>query len=118
MDYKKLIVWQKSFKLTEEIYKLTKNYPEEERWGLVSQMRRCSVSIPSNIAEGFGRVSKKHFLNFLKISLGSLLELETQILLSKQINLIEKNSSKKSEELLMETKKILSTLIKKHTVKS
>jgi four helix bundle protein len=116
MDYKELIVWQKSFELTKKIYQLTSKIHKEEQFGLISQMRRCSVSIPSNIAEGYGRFSKKYFLNFIKISMGSLLELETQVLLSKDLELV--SETKEIEDYITEIKKMLSTLIKKHSYKS
>ena len=63
-QYKELVVWQKSMKLVTIIYDLTKPFPDDERFGLISQMRRCSVSIPSNIAEGWGRLSRKNYIQF------------------------------------------------------
>ena len=83
-DYKELNVWGKSMSLAEVIYKITKAFPQSEIYGLTSQMRRCSVSIPSNIAEGAGRSSKKEFKHFLHISLGSAAELETQLILAER----------------------------------
>lgn len=80
--YKNLTVWQKSMLLAKEIYTVTASYPQSEVYGLVSQMRRCVVSIPSNIAEGYGRGSNRDLVHFLYISLGSSNELETQLLLS------------------------------------
>lgn len=82
MSYKALKVWQKSFACVPRIYKLTATFPASEQYGLVSQMRRSAVSIPSNIAEGSQRISDKEFGNFLLIARGSIAELETQILLS------------------------------------
>lgn len=93
------------------IYNLTKTFPEDERFGLTSQMRRCSVSIPSNIAEGWGRLSRKNYIQFLRISRGSLYELETQILITKQLNYI--NDSEKVESLIIEISKMLNSLIRK-----
>ena len=84
-SYKDLIVWQKSIQLALEIYKITEEYPKSELYGLVSQMRRCSVSISSNIAEGRSRVSRKQFAQFLIIAHGSASELETQIEISKKL---------------------------------
>ena len=75
--------------LVKEVYRLTSTFPDTERFGLISQMQRCSVSIPSNIAEGAGRISDKEFKNFLSISLGSAFELETQILLSVRLGFTE-----------------------------
>ncbi len=76
-----LSVWKKSMELAEEVYSLSNQLPREEQFGLISQLRRCSVSIPSNIAEGVSRHSDKEFLRFLNIAKGSLAELETQLLL-------------------------------------
>ena len=84
-SYKDLVVWQKAIDLTVAVYQLTKQFPKEELFGLVSQMRRASVSIASNIAEGEGRKSKKEFAHFLGISLGSKAELETQLLLCERV---------------------------------
>ncbi|MFA6183761.1 MAG: four helix bundle protein [Parcubacteria group bacterium] len=78
-SYRDLIVWQKAMELVTEIYKLTDKFPKEEIYGIVSQMRRCAISIPSNIAEGRRRDGKKDFRRFLIIAYGSGAELETQI---------------------------------------
>ncbi|WP_109680619.1 four helix bundle protein [Xanthomarina spongicola] len=110
-SYKELLVWQKAMALVTLIYNLTKTFPEDERFGLTSQMRRCSVSIPSNIAEGWGRLSRKNYIQFLRISRGSLYELETQILITKQLNYI--NDSEKVESLIIEISKMLNSLIRK-----
>jgi len=83
--HRKLSVWQKAIELTEHIYMFTQLLPDDERFGLTSQMRRCSVSIPSNIAEGASRHSDKEFLRFLNISKGSLAELETQLILCSRL---------------------------------
>jgi four helix bundle protein len=80
-----LEIWKLSIKLVKETYKVTKSFPEEEKFVLTSQMRRASISIPSNIAEGAGRRSKKEFSNFLSIALGSLTELETQYIISNEL---------------------------------
>ena len=82
MDHKDLEVWKKSMDLVESIYTLTQRFPEAEKFGLTSQMRRSAVSIPSNIAEGAARKGDKEFLHFLPIALGSLSELETQYLIA------------------------------------
>lgn len=87
-SYKDLLVWQKAITLVKEIYLLTKTLPEEEKFGLISQMRRCAVSIPSNIAEGWRRNSTKSYVQFLTIARGSLLELETQIIICKELTYI------------------------------
>ena len=83
--HQNLEAWKKSFFFVKSVYLITEKFPADERFGLTSQMRRSAVSIPSNIAEGAGRKSKKEFIQFLSISLGSLSELDTQILLSKEL---------------------------------
>ncbi|MGD9661680.1 MAG: four helix bundle protein [Porticoccaceae bacterium] len=83
--HKDLDVWKKSIDLVEEIYKVTAQFPKEEVYGLTSQMRRSAVSIPSNIAEGAARNSKKEFKQFLHVALGSLAELETQVIVSARL---------------------------------
>jgi len=89
-SFKDLIVWQKSYKLVLEIYKITRDFPKSETYGLSQQMRKAAVSIPSNIAEGYGRVHKAEYRQFLSISYGSLLELDTQYLLSKDLKYTKK----------------------------
>lgn len=110
MDYKDLIVWKKSFILVKLIYNLTENFPKKEIYSLSDQMRRASISIPSNIAEGYGRFSKKQFYSFLKISLGSLCELETQLLLSQEIG-YTKNDFSETQNLINEIKKIIGKIL-------
>lgn len=83
--HKDLLVWKKSIELVTEVYELTKSFPEEEKFGLINQLRRAAVSIPSNIAEGAARNSKKEFVRFLSIALGSSAELQTQLLISKNL---------------------------------
>ena len=89
--YRELTVWQKSMKFVSDIYKLTKNIPDIEKFGLTSQIRRSAVSIPSNIEEGFGRKLSKEFILFLRISISSLFELQTQLEICKSINLTDPN---------------------------
>jgi four helix bundle protein len=84
-NFRNLLIWQKSMSLTTKIYNSTKNFPKEEIFGLTSQIRRSSISIPSNIAEGFGRDSNKEYLRFLNISIGSLFEMQTQLEIAKNI---------------------------------
>ncbi len=81
-SYQDLVAWQKAYELARRIYGLTKRFPEDERFGMTAQMRRAAVSIPSNIAEGWGRNSKNDYLRFLKIARGSTYELQTQIRLA------------------------------------
>ncbi|MCV9388322.1 four helix bundle protein [Reichenbachiella ulvae] len=92
-DFKKLNIWKRGVDLVTEIYQITSQYPESEKFGLINQIRRCSVSVPSNIAEGSGRKSDKEFRQFLSIAMGSLCELETQLVISKNLNFI--NSEQK-----------------------
>lgn len=88
-DFSKLQIWARSMKLVEEIYKITNAFPREELYGLTSQIRRSAVSIPSNIAEGSQRNSKKDFANFISIAKGSLAELETQLILAQKFTYLE-----------------------------
>lgn len=87
-NFKELKIWQKSRELTKEIYVITQNFPKEEKYDLVSQIRRSAISIPSNIAEGSGRESKKEFVRFLNIAISSAFELETQIIISNDLGYI------------------------------
>jgi four helix bundle protein len=88
LPYKKLRIWSDSMLLTEKIYTITKNLPKEEIYGLTNQMRRCSVSIASNIAEGYMRGRPKEIINFLLIALGSSAELETQLEICRRLNFV------------------------------
>jgi len=92
-NYKNLLVWQKSFELCLSIYKITEKYPRFELYGLVSQIRRAAVSVPSNLAEGHSRNHTKEFVHYISISLGSCSELETQLMISKELGYIEENES-------------------------
>ena len=87
-NFKKLNIWVNAMSLVKDVYLLTSNFPKEEKFGLISQINRCSISIPSNIAEGSSRSSNKEFSHFIKIALGSLFELETQIILSSDFKMI------------------------------
>lgn len=109
-SYKDLIVWQKSIRLVEEIYKLTDKFPKSETFGLTGQMRRAAISIPSNIAEGYSRKHNKEFHQFIRIAFGSAAELETQIIIAKNLKLVEQERFKKSEELLNEVLRMLNKL--------
>lgn len=84
--FRDLLIWRKSKELALDIYKYTKEFPREEEFGLKSQIRRSAVSVPSNIAEGFGRYQTKDFRKFLRIGIGSLFELQTQIILAYELN--------------------------------
>jgi four helix bundle protein len=111
--YENLIVWQRAMDLVVEVYKLIRLLPKEEKFGLGSQIGRCAVSMPSNIAEGFRRQSDKSFRQFLLISFGSGAELETQIMLVKRLDLVQNYDFIKIDGLLSETMKMLSVFIAK-----
>ena len=110
-SYRDLIVWQKGMLLCKEVYLLTKKFPKEEIYGLTSQIRRCAISIPSNIAEGKGRNGDKEFIRFLQIALGSVYELQTQLELSEQLKYI--NNVDDLVCLSIEIEKMINTLITK-----
>jgi len=110
--YQELTVWQKSVELAVLVYKITKDFPQSELYGLVNQLRRCAVAIASNIAEGQGRGSAKEFRQFIKISFGSLLELETQIIISKRVGYVGERQTDPIFTLSSEIKKMLSALEK------
>lgn len=112
-DYKKFSVWEKSHQLTLDVYKCTSSFPKEELFGLISQIKRSSSSIPTNIAEGCGRNSEKDFCRFLYIAFGSANELEYQILLSIDLKFLEPEVGQKLLIQIEEIKKMLNGLIKK-----
>jgi four helix bundle protein len=99
--------------LVSEIYKITMDFPNSEKYALVSQLRRSSVSIPANIAEGFGRNSQGDFKRFLNISMGSLFELQTELELSKNLDFISKNLFDKVYEMSREVERMMSSFISK-----
>lgn len=117
-SHKDLIVWQKSVDLVIAVYKITKKFPREELYGLISQIRRAVVSIPSNIAEGRGRGTKKDFVQFLRIAFGSCEELETQLEISKRLLFGDIMSYNESDNLLLEVKKMLQSMISKLSPRS
>ena len=110
-SYKELTVYQKSVELSVIIYRITRTFPKEELYGLVSQLRRCSVSIPSNIAEGQRRGSRLEYIHFLRIAFGSGAELETQILIAFKIGYLKEEQYKEVLNLLDEIMKMLNKLI-------
>jgi four helix bundle protein len=97
--HKKLEVWKKAIEFVTKIYKITETFPEHEKFILISQIRRSAISIPSNIAEGAARISKKEFINFLSIAQGSLSELETQLIISNNLGYLEEKDMHLLEEL-------------------
>jgi four helix bundle protein len=88
-SYKDLLIWQKGFDIVISTYKLSKSFPQEELYALTSQIKRAAISIPSNIAEGYGRNTDKSFSHFIDISRGSLYELETQLLIAKELEFVK-----------------------------
>lgn len=111
MDYTKLDVWLESRKLTNLLYTISKEFPKEEIYGLTNQMRRCAVSIPSNIAEGCGRQTAKDTIHFLHIPRGSLYELETQCFLALDQKYINDSQFKEVFELIQTCKRLLNGFI-------
>ena len=103
-NFKELLVWKKSIEFVTEIYEITATFPSEEKYGLVSQIRRAAVSIPSNIAEGNARRSSADYIQFLKIARGSGAEVETQIIISKNLKFIDEL---KCEELTLKITEIM-----------
>lgn len=91
MSYRNQFIWQKAVQLAINCYKFTRLFPQSELYGLTSQIRRSSVSVASNIAEGYGRRSKQEYVQFLHIALGSLRELDTQLIIAKEVDLADKN---------------------------
>ena len=110
-SYKDLIVYQKGYKLSLEIYQVTKNYPKEEIYGLVSQMRRSAVSIPCNISEGYRRGHRKEYIQFLYMAQGSCGELETLMSLSYDLGMLDRNTFEKLYPMQEEISKLLRGLI-------
>ncbi len=110
-SYRDLIVWQKAIDLVSEIYRLTINFPKEEIFGLVSQMRRAAVSIPSNIAEGHARLSRKEYQYFLGNSRGSLAELETQIIIARNLDFLKEPEMQRLLDQAAELGRILNGLL-------
>ena len=109
-SYRDLIVWQKSIILVKQIYALTKSFPDEEKFGLISQMRRASVSIPSNIAEGQGRRTTKDYIRFISNAEGSLAELDTQLIISIELSYCTKEQTRDMFLLMSELRKMLNSL--------
>ncbi len=112
-SYRDLIVWQKSMDLVVEVYKMIANFPQNEIYGLTSQIKRAAVSVPSNIAEGYGRRSTGDYQRFLNIAMGSLFELQTQLEISTRLNYLKTDQFTKLNELSKEIERMLSSLISK-----
>ena len=106
-SYKDLLIWQKGITLVKLVYRNLDNFPKDEIFALSSQIKRSAVSVPSNIAEGWGRSSKQSYLQFLKIARGSLYELDTQIVIAKELNFILENQYQEITNLITEESKML-----------
>jgi four helix bundle protein len=111
-SYKGLIVWQKAVDFTVEIYRLTECFPQDERFGIVAQMRRASVSIASNLAEGSKRTSRKEYRNFVLMSFGSGAEIETQLIIAERLKLAEKAEISDANSHLQDIMRLLNALQK------
>jgi four helix bundle protein len=112
MIHKDLDAWKISIELVKEIYLITREFPKDELYGLTSQIRRCAVSVPSNIAEGAARNSSKENIRFLNISAGSLAELDTQLIISNELNFIEKDKYNEFSEKINRISRLIQGLIK------
>ncbi len=109
MTHRDLIIWQKAMTLVEYVYRVTQGFPDEECYGLTSQVRRASVSVPSNIAEGHARQTTKEYIHFLSISRGSLLEVDTQLEISLRLKFVD--DIREEEALIIELHKMLNASI-------
>lgn len=114
-SYKDLIIWQKSLDLAGDIYRLIKTFPENEKFLLCSQLQRCAISVPSNIAEGQARRHPKEFRRFLYIALGSLAEIDTQLIIAYRLKYLSENDLNAFQSSLIELQKMIKTLISKLT---
>jgi len=106
-DFRKIDVWKRSFTFSKEIYGITSSFPNEEKFGLTSQVRRAALSIPINIAEGSGRNTRKDFANFIQVAIGSASEVECELLLSKELNYIDEENFSRLNEDIIEIRKML-----------
>lgn len=111
-SFRDLVAWQKGVELCQRVYEDSKCFPTDERFGLVAQMRRAAVSVPSNIAEGYGRRSRRDYLRFLNMALGSLCELETQLILAVRLGLASGDDVGASMALVRDVDRLLSALIR------
>ncbi len=116
-NYKELIVWQKGIELAVEIYRIIDLFPSKEKYALSNQMQRAVISISSNIAEGWGRGTTKEYIYFLHIARGSLMELETQIIIAFKLKYIDQNSYNKVSDLIKSIAMMLNKLISKLKMK-
>jgi four helix bundle protein len=112
-DFKKLKVWLKAMEIVKNVYELVKDFPVEERYGLRSQLTRAAVSVASNIAEGSAKRSSKEYVRFLEIALGSVYELETQVLITEEVNFGKEQLRKSLLQHIDEEQKMLQSFIKR-----
>jgi len=111
-SYRDLIVWQRSVQMTVAVYRLTVGFPKEEIFGLTSQLRRAGVSVPSNIAEGYGRMSQSEYKQFLGMARGSNLEVQTQLFIARELGYGNAQELRQAEGLSMEVGKMLQAIIR------
>jgi four helix bundle protein len=111
-SYKDLLIWQKGIELCKLIYTIVPTFPDDEKFGLCLQMKRAVISIPSNIAEGYGRNYSKSYIHFLSIARGSLAELETQLIIAKELKFIDNISFEQTSEMIVGESKMLNSFIK------
>lgn len=111
--FRDLLIWQKAMALVTHTYTVTTNFPKDEQFGLTSQIRRCSISIPSNVAEGFGRGTNKDYYRFLTISIGSLFEFQTQIEIAYNLKYISETEFNTIFENSRELERMLSSFMNK-----
>ncbi|MEM9659019.1 MAG: four helix bundle protein [Planctomycetota bacterium] len=111
-SYRDLHVWQRAVELVEEIYKVSTSFPADERFGLTSQIRRAAVSVPSNLAEGYGRRRRAQYMHHLDIANSSLKEVETQLIIAGRLSFVHKDQAQDAWDLLQETGKMLTGLLR------
>lgn len=111
-NFRNMVIWQKARELVKAIYDITESFPQKELFGITSQMRRASISVPSNIAEGSGKSSNKDFKRFLEIALSSCYELETQLILAQDLNYVSENIFNQTSILIQEEQKMIFNFIK------
>ncbi|MGC2618594.1 MAG: four helix bundle protein [Acidobacteriaceae bacterium] len=112
-SYRELIIWQRAIQVCVAIYQATKTFPREEIYGLTNQMRRASVSVPSNIADGYGRLSRDQFRYFLGVAKGSTFELQTQLVIARELGFTSTQEGARIEALSFEVGKMLTAMLKK-----
>ncbi|MEZ4672031.1 MAG: four helix bundle protein [Anaerolineae bacterium] len=117
-DYRKLGVWQKACDLAVDVYKATGNFPKEEMFGQISQIRRAATSVPANIAEGAGRGSRADYVRFLYIAMGSINELETHLVIAQRLGYLSPEPHQQLEGQITEVRRMLSGLINSMTPRS